>query len=364
MRILVTGGAGFVGSALVRLLLHETEHSVVNLDKLTYAGDPASLATAAQSPRYAFERIDIADAPRLRLALARHQPDWIMHLAAESHVDRSIEGPAEFLRTNVIGTYTLLEAARECWDHKTPPERERFRFLHVSTDEVFGSLGAEGRFTEEHPFQPNSPYAATKAAADHLVRAWGQTYGLPVLTTHCTNCYGPYQFPEKLIPLIIRNAAAGRPLPIYGRGRNIRDWLHVDDHARALLAVAERGSAGQTYNIGSRNEWTNLDVVHELCCLLDELLPWSAYAPHASLIRHVADRPGHDQRYAVDPSRIEQELGWHPQWDFSAGLRDTVTWYLEHPQWHAAEHGAPFDWERGASHAHPTPAIASTARAA
>jgi dTDP-glucose 4,6-dehydratase len=346
MRVLVTGGAGFVGSAVVRCLIRETEHTVVNLDKLTYAGDPAAVAEAARSPRYRFEQIDICDAPRLRLAFARHQPDWVLHLAAESHVDRSIDGPAEFLQTNVIGTYTLLEAARECWQHKSADDRARFRFLHVSTDEVFGTLGTAGLFSEDHAYRPNSPYAATKAASDHLVRAWGRTYGLPVLTTHCTNCYGPFQFPEKLIPLMVRNALAGRPLPVYGRGDQVRDWLHVEDHARALLTVIERGRCGDSYNIGGRGEQTNLAVVLRICGLLDEMAAFSPHAPHARLVRFVADRPGHDQRYAVDPARIETELGWRARESFESGLRRTVAWYLDHRDWQPRA-AQSFDWAAG-----------------
>ncbi|MGE0606509.1 MAG: dTDP-glucose 4,6-dehydratase [Pirellulales bacterium] len=347
MRILVTGGAGFVGSALVRQLIGQTEHVVINFDKLTYAANQQAVAQAARSPRYHFEQGDICDLPRLRRVMAKHQPDWIMHLAAESHVDRSIEGPAAFVETNVIGTYNVLEAALECFEHKLPDERRRFRVLHVSTDEVYGSLGPAGEFREDDPYRPNSPYSATKAAADHLVRAWHKTYGLPVLTTHCSNCYGPYQFAEKLIPLMINNALAGQSLPIYGRGDNVRDWLHVDDHASALLLVAARGRLGETYNIGGQNEWTNVQVVRAICQILDELQPYSPHLPHESLISFVADRPGHDRRYAVDARKLTRELGWQPQETFETGLRKTVAWYLEHRQ--EVSVAKPFDWREPAA---------------
>ena len=335
-RIVVTGGAGFIGSALVRQLVRETDATIVNLDKLTYAGDLTSIAEASSDPRYHFEQADICDADALRRVFEQYRPTAVMHLAAESHVDRSIDGPADFIRTNVTGTFTLLEAALRHWKAADEDLKRRFRFLHVSTDEVFGSLGATGFFTEETPYAPNSPYSASKASSDHLVRAWHHTYGLPTLMTNCSNNYGPYQFPEKLIPLVIRNALAGKPLPIYGKGDNTRDWLYVDDHARALRTVLERGVPGESYNIGGHNEKTNLEVVHALCSLLDELRPDAAHRPHAALITHVTDRPGHDHRYAIDASKIARELGWTPREDFDSGLRKTVRWYLENASWRAS----------------------------
>ena len=333
MTILVTGGAGFIGSEVVRQLIVEGDADVVNLDKLTYAGNLESVAEAAGSPRYHFEHADVADPDEVRRVFEEHRPDAVIHLAAESHVDRSIDGPADFLRTNVQGTFTLLEAALAHWRSLDGPARDRFRFLHVSTDEVFGSLGPEGVFTEETPYRPNSPYSASKAASDHFVRAWHHTYGLPTLVTNCSNNYGPYQFPEKLIPLCILNAIEGRPLPIYGRGLNVRDWLFVEDHARALRVVLERGKPGETYNLGGHNELTNLEVVHALCALLDELAPDSGHAPHARLITHVRDRPGHDARYAIDAAKVGRELGWSPRESLETGLRKTVAWYLAHPEW-------------------------------
>jgi dTDP-glucose 4,6-dehydratase len=329
--ILVTGGAGFIGSALVRTLLERTEARVVNLDALTYAGNPDSVAEVALHPRYRFERVDVCDGPALRRVFAEYEPRAVMHLAAESHVDRSIDGPGDFIRTNVVGTFTLLEEARRFWTGMKGEGRDSFRFLHVSTDEVFGSLGAEGFFTEETAYAPNSPYSASKAGSDHLVRAWHHTYGLPTLTTNCSNNYGPRQFPEKLIPLMVLNALAGRPLPVYGRGENVRDWLFVEDHADALLAVLERGRPGETYAIGGHNELKNLDVVKTVCRLVDELAPGEA--PREELITFVADRPGHDLRYAIDASRIRAELGWSPAETFETGLRKTVAWYLENRPW-------------------------------
>ena len=329
--ILVTGGAGFIGSALVRTLLDGTAARVVNVDALTYAGNPESLAEVALHPRYHFERVDICDGPALRRVFAEHQPRAVMHLAAESHVDRSIDGPGDFIRTNVVGTFTLLEEARRFWSGLAGGDRDAFRFLHVSTDEVFGSLGAEGFFTETTPYNPNSPYSASKAGSDHLVRAWHHTYGLPTLTTNCSNNYGPRQFPEKLIPLMVLNALAGRPLPVYGRGENVRDWLYVDDHARALLAVLNGGRVGETYAIGGHNELSNLEVVRTVCRLVDEMAP--AAAPREELIRFVEDRPGHDLRYAIDASRIRDELGWTPAESFETGLRRTVRWYLDNRPW-------------------------------
>ncbi|MBL0037819.1 MAG: dTDP-glucose 4,6-dehydratase [Nitrosomonadales bacterium] len=330
-KILITGGAGFIGSAVIRQLITETDTTVINVDKLTYAGNLQSLISVADNPRYRFEHVDICDAATVARLFHEHQPDAVMHLAAESHVDRSITGPATFIETNIIGTYTLLNAAREYWSELSAERKNTFRFHHISTDEVYGSLGETGFFTETTAYQPNSPYSASKASSDHLVRAWHHTYGLPVVTTNCSNNYGPYHFPEKLIPLIILNACNGKPLPIYGKGDNIRDWLYVDDHARALRVVLERGRVGETYNIGGWNEKTNLEVVYEICAILDELRPQGA--PHASLITYVQDRPGHDHRYAIDASKIAHELGWKPLETFKTGLRKTVEWYLTNPDW-------------------------------
>ncbi len=329
--ILVTGGAGFIGSALVRHLIAETPHAVVNVDKLTYAGNLASLAGAAADPRHHFVQADIADAEAMRRLFAAHAPDAVLHLAAESHVDRSIDGPASFVETNIVGTYTLLEEALRYWRALPEERKARFRFVHVSTDEVYGSLGREGFFTEETPYDPSSPYSSSKAAADHLARAWHRTYGLPVLVTNCSNNYGPYQFPEKLLPVVILKGLAGEPIPVYGKGENVRDWLYVEDHVRALLTVLAKGQAGETYNVGGHNEHTNLDVVRRVCALLDEMAPVAH--PHADLITFVADRPGHDLRYAIDASKIERELGWTPDETFESGLRRTVRWYLDHQDW-------------------------------
>ena len=333
MKVIVTGGAGFIGSAVIRQYINETDVEVINLDKLTYAGNLESLAMVASSPRYHFEQVDICDAREVKRVIEQYQPDAIMHLAAESHVDRSIDGPSEFMDTNIIGTYTLLEAARVYWTGLQAEEKKRFRFHHVSTDEVYGSLGETGYFTEETAYQPNSPYSASKASSDHLVRAWHHTYGLPVVTTNCSNNYGPYQFPEKLIPLVTLNALEGKALPIYGKGENIRDWLYVDDHASALRHVLEKGQLGETYNIGGHNEKTNLEVVNAICELLDEMVPESPYKPHASLITYVADRPGHDRRYAIDANKIARELGWTPAETFETGLRKTIQWYLDNAEW-------------------------------
>ncbi len=331
LRFLVTGGAGFIGSAVVRHLIRNTEHRVLVVDKLTYAGNLDSLVPVADNPRYAFVRADIADAPKMRDAFDQFQPDIVMHLAAESHVDRSIDGPGEFIQTNIVGTFVLLQAALGYWRQLKGGAAERFRFHHVSTDEVFGSLGAEGRFSEDTPYQPNSPYSASKAAADHLVRAWHHTYNLPTVISNCSNNYGPYHFPEKLIPLIILNALEGKPLPVYGAGENVRDWLYVEDHARALALIAEKGRIGENYNVGGDSEKTNIAVVREICRLVDELAPGPSR--RESLIAFVTDRPGHDLRYAIDARKIRQELDWRPQETFETGLRKTVEWYLANRVW-------------------------------
>jgi len=330
-KILVTGGAGFIGSALIRHLIANTSDHVVNLDKLTYAGNLQSLVSVADSPRYCFERVDICDAKEVARVFHQHQPDAVMHLAAESHVDRSISGPAAFIQTNIVGTYTMLEAARSYWNSLDGAKEAGFRFHHISTDEVYGSLGENGFFTEQTAYQPNSPYSASKAASDHLVRSWHHTYGLPVVTTNCSNNYSPYHFPEKLIPLMILNAVSAKPLPIYGKGDNVRDWLYVDDHARALRLVLEKGRLGETYNIGGWNEKTNLEVVQAVCAILDELHPQGKR--HDRLITYVPDRPGHDKRYAIDAGKIERELGWKPVETFESGLRKTVQWFLANTEW-------------------------------
>ena len=332
LKVIVTGGAGFIGSALIRYLIRETDVEVLNLDKLTYAGNPASLKEVDGSPRYHFSRTDICDAPAVAALFEEFRPDAIMHLAAESHVDRSIDNPLEFVRTNVLGTATLLNAALDYW-HELPAEkRESFRFQHISTDEVYGSLGPTGLFTEKTPYDPRSPYSASKASSDHLVRAWHHTFGLPVLLSNCSNNYGPYHFPEKLIPLVILNALDGKPLPIYGKGENIRDWLYVEDHARALWLIDRKGKVGETYNIGGRNERTNLQVVRSICAILDELRP-KASGSYADQITFVSDRPGHDLRYAIDADKLRRELGWEPREDFDSGLRLTVQWYLDNDWW-------------------------------
>jgi dTDP-glucose 4,6-dehydratase len=328
MKLLVTGGAGFIGSAVVRRGIR-AGHAIVNLDKLTYAGSLTNVAEVADSPDYSFEQADICDRKAIDRILAAHKPDAIMHLAAESHVDRSIDGPAAFIETNILGTYTMLEAARAYWTAEGKPEG--FRFHHVSTDEVFGSLGPTGKFTEETPYDPRSPYSASKASSDHLVRAWHETYGLPVVLTNCSNNYGPYHFPEKLIPVVILKALAGAPIPIYGKGDNIRDWLYVEDHAEALLLVVRKGALGQSYNIGGENEATNLDLVTKICAILDEKRPGNK--PYSDQIAFVTDRPGHDQRYAIDPARIRKELGWQPSVTLDEGLEKTVQWFLEHEDW-------------------------------
>jgi dTDP-glucose 4,6-dehydratase len=333
VQILITGGAGFIGSALIRHLLNHTEHQVLNLDKLTYAGNLESLASVAGHPAYRFVQADIADSSAVSQALAEFQPDAIMHLAAESHVDRSIDGPAAFIQTNIVGTYALLEATRSYWSQLDPARKAAFRFHHISTDEVYGDLhGVVDLFTETTPYAPSSPYSASKAASDHLVRAWQRTYGLPVLISNCSNNYGPYHFPEKLIPLVILNALDGKPLPVYGNGQQVRDWLYVEDHARALLKVVSEGKIGETYNIGGHNEQKNLHVVESICALLDELVPRQS-GSYKEQISFVSDRPGHDLRYAIDASKIERELGWKPTETFASGLRKTVLWYMDNLDW-------------------------------
>jgi dTDP-glucose 4,6-dehydratase len=334
--ILVTGGAGFIGSAVVREIITATADKVVVVDKLTYAGNLLSLSPVAQDPRFVFELVDICDRAELDRVFDHHQPDIVMHLAAESHVDRSIDGPAAFIETNIVGTYTLLEAARSWWSVLSAEKKAGFRFHHVSTDEVYGDLHDSGEFfTETTPYAPSSPYSASKASSDHLVRAWQRTYGLPTLITNCSNNYGPYHFPEKLIPLTILNALAGKPLPVYGSGQQIRDWLYVDDHARALYLVATQGKAGETYNIGGHNERKNIDVVETICDLLEELVPRkpNGVVRYRDLITYVADRPGHDLRYAIDARKIERALGWVPEETFTSGMRKTVQWYLANESW-------------------------------
>jgi dTDP-glucose 4,6-dehydratase len=343
--VFVTGGAGFIGSAVVRHLLDETAACVVNIDKLTYASNLDSIPQAAGNSRYRFAQVDICDGPALRQLFEQHQPHCVMNLAAESHVDRSIDGPGAFIATNIVGTFTLLQEALRHWRTLDRAAQERFRFHHISTDEVFGSLGAEGLFTETTPYAPNSPYSASKASSDHLMRAWRETYGLPTLVTNCSNNYGPYHFPEKLIPHIIIKALAGEPLPVYGDGQNVRDWLYVEDHARALALVVERGTVGETYNIGGRCECTNIHVVTTICRLLDLLEP-SSHGPRERLIRFVADRPGHDRRYAIDAAKIERELGWRAGETFDSGLAKTVRWYLGNRDWWQAILGHGYKAER------------------
>src|SRR5476649_2629529 len=334
MRILITGGAGFIGSALVRHLIQNTEHDVLNLDKLTYAGNLESLTSIASNSRYEFVQADIIDQAAVSAVIARFKPEAIMHLAAESHVDRSIDGPSDFIQTNIVGTYSLLEAARGYWSKLPEPEKSAFRFHHISTDEVYGDLhGVDDLFTETTPYAPSSPYSASKAASDHLVRAWHRTYGLPVVVTNCSNNYGPYHFPEKLIPLVILNALAGKPLPIYGDGMQIRDWLYVKDHCSAIRRVLEAGKPGETYNVGGWNEKPNIEVVKTICGILNQLKPRADGKPYIEQITYVTDRPGHDRRYAIDATKLERELGWKPAETFETGIRKTVQWYLDSQDW-------------------------------
>lgn len=329
----MTGGAGFIGSAVIRQYIQDTDYEVINLDALTYAGNLESLAEVSDHPRYCFEHVDIRDVSGLKRVFEQHQPDAVMHLAAESHVDRSIDGPADFIQTNIVGTLNLLEVSRSYWNDLPEDRKARFRLHHVSTDEVYGDLDDTGLFTEETSYEPSSPYSASKASSDHLVRAWYRTYGFPIVVTNCSNNYGAYQFPEKLIPLVTLNALDGKALPIYGNGQQIRDWLHVDDHARALRLVLEKGRTGQTYNVGGHNEKANLEVVKTICSLLDKLVPDSPHIPHESLITYVADRPGHDMRYAIDAGKIEKDLGWTPDETFETGIEKTIHWYLKNSEW-------------------------------
>jgi dTDP-glucose 4,6-dehydratase len=333
LKVLVTGGSGFIGSALIRHLIRETEAAVVNLDKLTYAATLCAPADVEGDERYRFEKVDVCDGRALKSVFARHRPDAVIHLAAESHVDRSIDSPAAFINTNVIGTHRLLETALVYWGELEDDAKARFRFHHVSTDEVYGSLGPDGKFTEQTLYQPNSPYSASKAASDHFVRAWHRTFGLPVLTSNCSNNYGPFQFPEKLVPLMTINGLRGEPLPVYGKGKNVRDWLYVEDHARALWTILTCGQVGETYNVGGNSEMCNIDVVRLICRILDELSPRADAQAHADLITFVADRPGHDLRYAIDATKVSRELGWSAQETFESGLRKTIIWYLDNRVW-------------------------------
>ena len=349
MKILITGGAGFIGSAVVRFIIEKTNDSVVNLDKLTYAGNLESLKSVENNERYAFVQADICDRLTLDKIFAEHQPDLVMHLAAESHVDRSIDGPAEFIETNIVGTYTMLEAARQYWNQLEGTRKTAFRFHHISTDEVYGDLeGTDDLFTETTSYEPSSPYSASKASSDHLVRAWLRTYGFPTIVTNCSNNYGPFHFPEKLIPLMILNALDGKALPVYGNGMQIRDWLYVEDHASALYTVVTKGEIGETYNIGGHNEKANIEVVKTICGLLDELVPSKIenIAKYEQLITYVTDRPGHDVRYAIDASKIERELGWKPAETFESGIRKTVEWYLNNKQWWSRVLDGSYSFER------------------
>lgn len=357
-KILITGGAGFIGSAVIRHLINDTQHSVVNVDKLTYAGNLESLEVIEANERYAFEKVDICDGVELKRIFNEHQPDIVMHLAAESHVDRSIDGPDEFIHTNIIGTFTFLEQARAYWNGLEDNKKTNFKFHHISTDEVYGDLPHPDEsgnsalslplFTEETPYAPSSPYSASKAGSDHLVRAWHRTYGLPIIVTNCSNNYGPYHFPEKLVPLIILNALEGKPLPVYGKGNQIRDWLYVEDHARALVVVATKGKVGETYNIGGHNEKQNMEVVKTICEILDKLVPLST--KYSALITHVADRPGHDMRYAIDARKIQKELGWAPLETFESGIKKTVQWYLDNQEWCQHIQDGSYQRERLGSH--------------
>ena len=333
MRILITGGAGFIGSAVIRQYINDTTHDVINLDDITYAGNLQSLSSIADSDRYTFVQVNICDSVELKKTFDRYQPHAVMHLAAETHVDRSIDDPSIFIKSNIVGTFNLLEVSRNYWNNLIPDKKDKFVFHHVSTDEVYGDLDDSGLFNEETRYDPSSPYSASKACSDHLVRAWYRTYGLPMIITNCSNNYGAYQYPEKLIPLIILNALEGTPLPVYGSGKQVRDWLYVEDHAKALRLSLENGKIGQTYNIGGHNEKTNIEVVNIICDLLDKLLPLSQYIPHRSLISHVSDRPGHDKRYAVDAKKIQENLNWLPDETFESGIEKTVKWYLENKEW-------------------------------
>ena len=333
MRILITGGAGFIGSAVIRQYINDTTHDVINLDDITYAGNLQSLSSIADSDRYTFVQVNICDSVELKKTFDRYQPHAVMHLAAETHVDRSIDDPSIFIKSNIVGTFNLLEVSRNYWNNLIPDKKDKFVFHQVSTDEVYGDLDDSGLFNEETRYDPSSPYSASKASSDHLVRAWYRTYGLPMIITNCSNNYGAYQYPEKLIPLIILNALEGTPLPVYGSGKQVRDWLYVEDHAKALRLSLENGKIGQTYNIGGHNEKTNIEVVNIICDLLDKLLPLSQYIPHRSLISHVSDRPGHDKRYAVDAKKIQENLNWLPDETFESGIEKTVKWYLENKKW-------------------------------
>jgi len=333
MRILITGGAGFIGSAVIRQYINDTTHDVINLDDITYAGNLQSLISIADSDRYTFVQVNICDSVQLKETFDRYQPHAVMHLAAETHVDRSIDDPSIFIKSNIVGTFNLLEVSRNYWNNLIPDKKDKFIFHHVSTDEVYGDLDDSGLFNEETRYDPSSPYSASKASSDHLVRAWYKTYGLPMIITNCSNNYGAYQYPEKLIPLIILNALEGMPLPVYGSGKQVRDWLYVEDHAKALRLSLENGKIGQTYNIGGHNEKTNIEVVNIICDLLDKLIPLSQYIPHRSLISHVSDRPGHDKRYAIDAKKIQENLNWLPNETFESGIEKTVKWYLENKEW-------------------------------
>jgi len=346
VKILVTGGSGFIGSAVCRLLVTEEKTAVVNVDKLTYAAVPGALDSVSINPLYAFEQVDICERDAIAAVFQKHKPTGVIHLAAESHVDRSIDGPSVFVQTNVVGTCTLLDATLQYWQELSALEKERFRFHHVSTDEVYGSLGDEGLFTEDTRYEPNSPYSASKAASDHFVRAWNQTYGLPVVTSNCSNNYGPYQFTEKLVPLMVLNVLFGAPLPVYGDGKNVRDWLHVEDHAKALALIFRKGRTGEGYNVGGNNEVTNIEIVNKICELVEAARPDIPVRPARSLISYVTDRPGHDQRYAIDSTKIQNELGWTPAYDLDTGLAQTVQWYLDNEPWWRAIRDDNYQGER------------------